>query len=256
MDCIEAPFSSPRLRRNLLHLIGKTLREMCLREEYGPGRARRSVVPLRRRKLRASAPEGTHSEAHTRRHYRGRAALRRRAKPAHYETWVPHFSPPLREVGFHNSHLLRILNFRRQLCRVCSFVTDTSHRFCNARVGRTLLSDAFDIAFDPDLDLPCPSRRSKECTNTIASSPTIRKQHEHCPSHSAKAAEPLLLRKLEMPSCSTACMTMANATTFTQPSLCRTTCTCCLLRSEMRQVGRTPCLRFEVAQRHVSQNSQ
>jgi putative transposase len=42
--------------------------------------------------------------------------------------------------------------------RISSSVTDKGQTFCNACVGRTLLSDAFDFAFDLDFDTHMPNR--------------------------------------------------------------------------------------------------
>lgn len=99
----------------------------------------------------------------------------------------------------------------------------------NARVGRTLLSDAlefalcfaFDFAFALILLLPvtlqCPNKLSKENTNTTACSPTTRKQDEPYSLHSAKPIASLSLQKPETPSSTAACMTIPNATTFMPP---------------------------------------
>jgi hypothetical protein len=59
-------------------------------------------------------------------------------------------------------------------------VLQCSRGTCNGRVGRTLLSDAFDLAFDVDFDLdsPCITASWNENTNTIANCRTIKRQDD------------------------------------------------------------------------------
>jgi hypothetical protein len=120
----------------------------------------------------------------------------------------------------------RLIHLRTERC---STITDKAQRICNAgvdgkaRVGRTLLSDAFDfdfgfaLAFDvAPVEAICPNKPWKENTNTTACSLIIRKQGGLYSSHSARPIKSHSPQKLEMPSSNTACMTTANATTFTQ----------------------------------------
>ena len=84
--------------------------------------------------------------------------------------------------------------------RLSSVVTDKTYAECDARVGRTLLSDAFDVAVDLAFALllilflnfspvsrKWPSIYSTENTNTAACFRTTKKQEEQFSSHSVKA---------------------------------------------------------------------